>query len=117
MVLFLLLEVFFCADANGLITDFFSTNKLLETGFDIGLTFLPNPMLSNAKKSFKYAVKESKFLDDIGRVGITVKVTLATFAAVQNALYEEVKSKIKNVIFKNKITPYMNITKPIGGWT
>lgn len=107
-----------CADANGWTTDMTSINRCFDTGVSIGLSFIPSILLSKTLLGvFRVATKNKEIFKDAGRIGKTAEVTLKGFDEAQNTLYQEARDKIVSKALHDNMLPYLNGTKPIGGWT
>lgn len=107
-----------CADANGWTTDMTNINKAFDSVVSIGLSFIPSPLLSKTSLGvFRVATKNKEIFEHAGRIGKTAEVTLKGFDEAQNTLYQEARDKIVSKPLHDNILPYLNGTKPIGGWT
>ncbi|RAP45703.1 chitobiase/beta-hexosaminidase C-terminal domain-containing protein [uncultured Methanosphaera sp.] len=107
-----------CADANGWTTDMTSINRCFDTGVSIGLSFIPSMLLSKTSLGvFRVATKNKEIFEHAGRIGKTAEVTLKGFDEAQNTLYQEARDKIVSKALHDNMLPYLNGTKPIGGWT
>jgi len=114
----LVIGALLCADANGWTTDMTNINKAFDSGVSIGLSFIPSPLLSKTSLGvFRVATKNKEIFEHAGRIGKTAEVTLKGFDEAQNTLYQEARDKIVSKALHDNMLPYLNGTKPIGGWT